>query len=371
MVKPKGIFTEALESVLINIWGGTKDHLEDSLIKKTRKALVVIRGAYRFKGEFPSKYPSTIQYRLPKNRAGYLAAFGQRHAYLTYAHLKEVEAINPEVIPKPEENKSELVITTLGAGAAIETYGICFFYNEESQRLRKLRLNLVDKVDAWIPNRHTVFDKLLKGTFRKLEVIPTDIDADLTKDCVPKLASYYDAIAKSDILLIYNVMNEITTIHNNMVWRNIKFIINSIEQPLLILLAEPSAPNASPRVSWLKTQLAQYSEVIHIRDEEEFFFDAEPLCIEFENTGIGLNDRLFGQTMDGSKPQLISSLKRTHMACRVKSKSPISMEQVLKQLAMLKIKRGEKGRFLKQTSSQSTFWDKYPDWLETPKTPKS
>ncbi len=363
MVKPAEIpFTEALESVLVNIWGGTKSNLDASLIKKTRKALVEIRGAYRFKGEFRKKYPSTIQYRLAKNRAGYLAAFGQRHAYLTYAHLKRVESKNPELIPQPQETKSELVITTLGAGAAIETFGICFFYNEESQKLRKLRLNLVEKVDAWIPNRHTVFDKLLKGTFRKLDVIPVDIDCDLTKDCIPKLANYYDAIAKSDILLIYNVMNEITTIHSSMVWRNIKFILNSVEQPLLILLAEPSAPNASPRINWLKTQLAQCTDVILTSDEEEFFFDSGPLRIEFENTGIGLNDRLFGQTMDGSKPQLKTSLKRTHMACRTKPQSPISIEQVLKQLAMLQLKRGKKGRFVRQSKQQQTFWDKYPGW---------
>ena len=91
MVKPKKIqFTEALEKVLINIWGGTKDHLDEYLIKKTRKALLEIRGIYRFRGDFPGKYPSTIRYRIKKNRAGYIAAFGQRHAYLLYAHLNKV-----------------------------------------------------------------------------------------------------------------------------------------------------------------------------------------------------------------------------------------------------------------------------------------
>lgn len=365
MVKPKKIsFTEALESVLINIWGGTKDHLDDFLIRKTRKALVEIRGAYRFKGEFPKKYPSTIQYRLPKNRAGYLAAFGQRHAYLTYAHLKRIERIKPEVIPAPEEKKGEIVITTLGAGAAIEMYGICLFYNEESQRLRKLRLNLIDKVDDWIPNRHTVFNNLLKGIFRKLDIIPTDINADLTKDCVPIFANNYDAITKSDILLIYNVLNEITTKHSIIVWKNIKFILNTNERPLLILLAEPSAPNASPRVNWLKIQLAQCSDVIYDRDEEEFFFNSEPLCIDFENTAIGLNDRLFGQTMEGSKPQLQTSIKRTLMACRKELQAPITMDQSLKQLSMLSLRRGAKGRFVKQPRPQRTFWDEYPDWCE-------
>ena len=214
MVKPKKIlFTEALESVLVNIWGSTKDYLDESLIKKTRKALVEIRGIYRFKGDFPGKYPSTIQYRLRENRAGYLAAFGQRHAYLTYAHLKIIERVNPEVIPRPEDKKNELVITTLGAGSAIEMYGLCYFYNEETQLIQKLRLNLIEKERAWVSHRNTVFEKVLKDTFPKLEVFPTDIDADLTTDCVPKFADYYDNIAKTDILLIYNVLNEISVIH--------------------------------------------------------------------------------------------------------------------------------------------------------------
>jgi hypothetical protein len=207
-----------------------------------------------------------------------------------------------------------------------------------------------------------LFDKLLKGKFRKLEITPVDISCDLTKDCIPKLANNYGAISKSDILLIYNVMNEITTIHSSMVWKNIRFILNNVERPLLILLAEPSAPNASPRINWLKIQLAQCSDVIHSRDEERFFFDAEPLKIDFENTGIGLNDRLFGQTMDGSKPQLMTDIDRSHMTCRIYPQTPISIEQVQKQLAMLNIKRGKKGRFIKQSIPQSTFWEIDPDW---------
>ena len=112
MVKPKKIlFTEALESVLLSIWGGTKDYLDSSQVKKTRDALVEIRAIYRFKGEYRKQYPTTINYQPPKNRAGYLAAFGQRHAYLTYAHLRRIEGINPEVIPRPEDKKGELVVT--------------------------------------------------------------------------------------------------------------------------------------------------------------------------------------------------------------------------------------------------------------------
>lgn len=363
MAKPKKIpFTDALESVLINIWGCAKDHLDDSYIQKTREALVEIRGAYRFKGEFPKKYPSTIQYRLPRNRAGYLAAFGERHAYLTYAHLQMIQRIKSEIVPQPEDTGGELVITTLGAGAAIEAYGICLFYNRAAQRLRKLRLNLVEKIDAWKPNRHTVFDKILKDTFPKLDVFPTDIDADLTKDCIPAFASHYDKLIKTDILLIYNVMNEITTIHSNMVWRNIKFILSTCDQPLLILLMEPSARNAKPRVDWLLTRLAESSEVIHQKDEEEFFFDTEPTAVDYEGTGIGLNDRLFGKTSGSGRAFLQKTLKRTHISCRTNPQSPIPMEQVQKQLARLAFRRSKKGRFVRQLKPEKTFSYIYPDW---------
>ena len=363
MVKPKKIpFTEALENVLVNIWGSTKEHLDDSLIKKTRKALVEIRGIYRFKGDFPGKYPSIIQYRLRENRAGYLAAFGQRHAYLTYAHLKMIERVNPEVIPRPDDRKSELVITTLGAGSAIETYGLCYFYNEETQLIQKLRLNLIEKEGAWVSNRNTVFEKVLKDTFPKLEVFPTDIDADLTTDCVPKFADYYDNIAKTDILLIYNVLNEINVIHSKTVWKNIDFILRNCERPLLILLMEPSVPKARPRVDWLKSLLAQYSDVIHDKAEEEISFNSDPIRIDYEGTKSGLNDRLFGQILDGSRPHLERSVKRTHIACRVRPRSPIPIGQVQRQLAQLELKRGVTGRFIRQPKPQSTFWDKYPDW---------
>ena len=363
MVKPKKIpLTEALESVLVDIWGGTKDHLDDYLIRKTRKALVEIRGIYRFKGDFPGQYPSTIQYRLAKNRAGYLAAFGQRHAYLTYAHMKMLENINPQIIPQPEDKKGEIVITTLGAGSAIETYGICYFYNEETQRLQRLRLNPVGKVDAWKPNRHTVFNKVLKGTFPKLDVIPIDIDAGLTHNCIPKFADQYDRLVETDILIIYNVLNEIHTKYSSIVWKNIDFILRNCNHPLLILVMEPSVPKARPRVDWVKSQLAQCSSVIYESVEEEIFFNSDPIKIDFEGTNIGLNDRLFGQVLDGSKPLLQRSLKRTHIACRIHPQFPIPREQVNKQLAMLNFRRGKKGRFIRSTIPEvKSFWDIYPD----------
>lgn len=363
MVKPKKIlFTEALENVLINIWGSSKDYLDERLLENTRKALVEIKGIYRFRGDFPGKYPSIIKYRLPENRAGYLAAFGQRHAYLTYAHLKMIERVNPEVIPRPDNRKNELVITTLGAGSAIETYGLCYFYNEETQLIQKLRLNLIEKEGAWVSNRNTVFEKILKDTFPKLEVFPIDIHADLTTDCVPKFADFYDNIAKTDILLIYNVLNEINLIHSKTVWKNIDFIIRTCERPLLILLMEPSVPKARARVDWLRLILTQSSDVILDKAEEEFFFNYDPIRIDYEGTGNGLNDRLFGKVLDGAKPHFEKTLKRTHIACVVRPRSPIPMEQIWKQLATIEYRRGVTGRFGRETRQQKTFREVFPDW---------
>jgi len=363
MVKPKDIiFTEALESVLVSIWGGTKPHLDNNLIKKTRNALVDIREIYQFKGNYTKKYPSTINFRYPKNRAGYLAAFGQRHAYLPYFHLKRIAYENAKAIPKPESNKGELIVTVLGAGAAMELYGLVRYFNEESTRLKKLNLILVDKIDDWKPNRHTVFDKLMKGTFPKLNIIPHDIDADLTKDCIRAFSDYYQILVKTDVLLIYNVMNEIITKHSNMVWQNINYILKNAEKQLLVMLAEPAAHNATPRISWLKTQLAQRSTMILNVEQEEFNFNNDPFLVAFEETGSGLNDKLFAHYIDGKKPELKSSIKRTHFACMVEPNSPISFEQVNKQLAVLNLKRVQRGLFAKRLKEEKTFWDSFPNW---------
>jgi hypothetical protein len=362
MSKPKKtIFTEALEGILLNIWGSQKDILDDSLIKKTRTALIEIRGIYRFKGDFPGKYPSTIQYRLPKNRAGYVAAFGQRHAYLPYIHLKKINEIDQNVVPTPYKN-NRLVVTLLGAGAALEIYGLCYYYNEEEQLLQKLSLNLIDKVDAWKPNRHTVFDKLMKATFPKMDIIPTDIDIDLAKNSVPKLADNYDKLRETDILFIYNVMNEIDTIYARIVWKNIEFLLNNLAKPVLILLMEPSVLKAKPRIDWLKRQLLQCTKLVHNNNEEEIFFNSEPTKIDFEEDSLGLNHRLFSSIIDGSKPpQLMKSITRTHFACRLDPKSPIKSDEVAQQLKVLQIKRGEKGHFSKH-EIEASFADIYPEW---------
>jgi hypothetical protein len=366
MVKPKKkLFTEALESVLLNIWGSNKDCLDERLLENTRRALVEIRGIYRFRGDFPGKYPSAIKFRLKENRAGYIAAFGQRHAYSTYAQLKMIEYINSNVIPRPEDNKKELVVTTLGAGSAIEMYGLCYFYNEQTKLLERLRVNLIEKESAWESNRNTVFEKVLKDIFPGLEVFQVNINADLTTDCVPKFADEYDNLAKTDILLIYNVLNEIHAKYAKSVWRNIDFITRICERPLLILLMEPSVPKARARVDWLRLILAQSSDIILDKAEEEFFFNYDPIRIDYEGTGNGLNDRLFGKVKaldDRRPPHFEKSLKRTHLACVIRPRSPIPMEQIWKQLTAIEYGRGVTGRFIRQSRPQLSFRDEFPNW---------
>jgi len=207
-----------------------------------------------------------------------------------------------------------------------------------------------------------VFEKVLKDIFPGLEGFQKDINADLTTDCIPKFADEYDNLAKTDILLVYNVLNEIHAKYAKSVWRNINFIIKTCERPLLILLMEPSVPKVRARVDWLRLILAQSSDVILDKAEEEFFFNYDPIRIDYEGTGMGLNDRLFGKVLDGGKPHFEKSLKRTHIACVVKPRSPIPAEQVWRQLEKIEYRRGVTGRFVRQPRPQLSFHDKFPNW---------
>lgn len=99
MAKPSHIsnFTRELEYLLIQAWGTRGDRLPDNFIKRTRETVSEIRRFYTFKTHMPKK----IRYKANKNRAGYLASFGQRHAYLPYYQLKEIENQSPHSIPAP------------------------------------------------------------------------------------------------------------------------------------------------------------------------------------------------------------------------------------------------------------------------------
>lgn len=341
MAKPKkSSFTEEFEHLILNCWGSYDNTLNPSLLKRTQKAAIDIRKIYRFK----QKLPSRLQYRSAKNRAGYLAAFGQRHSLLTYCHLASVKRLKPEVVPEPK-NRS-LTITLIGAGAAIEVYGLCLFYNEDTQRISRLHINSIEKIDEWSPTRQQVLSRFIKNKFPRLNLYPKEIKADITKeDCIQKFAFEHDALIDTDILMIYNVMNEIETRHASIVFRNLNYILRQCQKNLLILVMEPSAKKARPRVRWLIERLAECSEVIAYQEAQRITFDEEPFRIDYEQTGEGLNDRLYAS----GGPKLQKSLIRISMACRIKPLSPISIEIIEEQLRILNVRRN-KGRFIKSKS---------------------
>lgn len=344
-----------LETVLVNVWGGNGNHLNRTRLKQTRKALSEIRASYRFKGERGTPQPSKLNYQFYRNRAGYLAAFGERHAYLSYLHLRNVQNANFEAIPQPNGKRNELIITSLGAGACIELYGICQFYLGEYQQRLQLKLNSIEKAREWVPNRHIVFARVLKGAFPKINIDPIDIDVDLRGDAIPTFAPYYDRLARTDILLIYNVMNEIPSTYAKKVWRNIKFLLDIFQKPALILLMEPSADKAQPRIQWLKESLASETEIIENKKMDIFYFDTPPVCIEMNGGEDDLNSRLFGEIIDGTRPTFETTIQRSHMSCIKKPDSPISMEQALAQLSRLEKKRGRKGTFTRQRSKRIQY----------------
>lgn len=370
MAKPSQTsFTEEFEPILVAAWRSAGDRLNDSQLAQTRSAVVQLREIYRFRTTSVYK----IRFDVPKNAAGYLAAFGQRHAYLAYEHLKKVSELSPESIPEPD-GKGELTVTVLGSGAAVEVYGLCLFYNEFSHRLKRLRLNLVEKVQEWKPTRQIVIGRLLKAKFPKLSIFQHDIDLDLAADNgVPQLAFHHDELVKSKILLIYNVLNEIKVENRARVWKNLQYILRQCDNALLVLMAEPNAPKARPRVSWLEDRLAECSRVIMLDPRANVRFDHDPVKIELEGTGEGLNDRLFGTHVDGSRPTLQADIVRTLLAATIKPLSPVAPELVQAQLRTLKIKRAKKGRFAPRDGKtvavgRGGLIDEpmFPEWQEPP-----
>jgi len=359
-------FPSLLEGVLVNIWGGNKERLDGRQLRDTRRAIAQIRAIYRFKGEHGTQQPSKINYRLKNKRAGYIAGFGERHAYLPYLQLREVNAIKPDAIPQPRGKKNELTVTSLGAGACIELYGICLYYMGGNQQPLYLNLNWVEREREWIPNRGYVFAKVLKESFPKLDIDPLDICLDLREDNIIKLAQHYDRLLNTDILIIYNVLNEIPSGYTRHVWRNLKFLLDIFQKPVLILMMEPSSDRAEPRIHPLKTQLAQETNIITESKVEQFVFNAAPVCIEMNASKECLNHRLFGIRIDGGRPPTFeTTIRRSHMACIKVPNSPITMEQVSRQLFQLEAKRGRRGAFIAHrdyTGKQASFKDIDSQW---------
>ena len=342
MAKPKSSFINVFEPILIKAWGSYKDHLDDALLKETREALSYIRRVYRFKGEMGAESPTHVNYRKPRNRAGYLAAFGERHAYLSYAHLKGVQSLNPKAIPSPNRN-GELTVTLVGAGPAIEAYGLCLFYNESTHELKQLTLNLIEKVREWQPTRELIFSGLIKDVLPKVEVYGIPIEADIKEtNCVQTFATHHDTLVNTQLMLIYNVLNEIETEYAHIVLRNLSYIIRQCEQPLLILLAEPSAKKAWPRIKWIRQLLLKYSTVIMDEPNETISFTAEPTRIELK----GVNDRLFSRTYEKNPPEFATSLNRVIMACNMIPPEPFSAQQYEQLRRQFLVRRDKKGKIV-------------------------
>jgi len=360
MKKEKNIFPSLLEKVLVDIWGGVGDRLDIRNLRRTREAVSYIRRVYRHKGEHGTIQPSKINYQFKKNRAGYLAAFGEKHAYLPYLHLEKVQSKNPEAIPKPRGKRNELVVTSLGAGACVELFGICLFYlsGSPSQSLL-LKLNSVEKEREWNSNQHIVFTRVLKDTFPKVDVDKIDILVDLKENAIPAFANHYDRLINTDILLVYNVLNEIPSTYANKVWRNIRFLIDIFQREVLILLMEPSASRAEPRIYRIKEQLVQQTDLIEESKEEIFHFTEAPVCINISDSEDDLNYRLFGHSTDGSRsPDFEPSISRAHTSSVKKPDSPITMEQIAQQLSRLGVKRGRRGAVAfrrRRVGAQYTF----------------
>ncbi len=367
-------FTSLLEKVIIDIWGGEGDHLNPLQLKNTRTALAHIRRVYRYRSEHGVEHPTKINYQIKKNRAGYLAAFGEKHAYLSYLQLKRIKSKNPEAIPEPRGKRNELTITSLGAGACIELFGICLSYlSDNHNQPFHLKLISIEKESKWNSSQHLVFTRVLKSYFPKTDVDPINIEADLRKDIIHILANNYDNLIDTDILLIYNVLNEISSFSTNMVWKNIRFLLDIFQRPVLILMMEPSAPRAERRIDSIKEQILQQSKLIDMSKEEAFNFTEEPVWIKKNDSNDDLNSRLFGASKDGVRPEFNTYIERAHMSSLKNPDSPITIEQISQQLSLLGTKRVRKGtspylrpKIYKKDGEQYTFVSVSNDWKLKP-----
>lgn len=345
MVKPKTNFSSVFEPILIKAWGSYQEQLDDNLLRRTREALSYIRRVYRFKGELGAESPSRIDYREPRNRAGYLAAFGERHAYLSYAHLKKLQTVDPNAIPLPNKH-GELTVTLVGAGPAIEAYGLCLFYNEATHALKRLTLNLIEKVREWQPTRDLVVTGLIKEVLPKVDIFSIPIEVDVKEtNCIQTFAAQHDSIVSTDILIIYNVLNEIEAMYAPLVLRNLSYIIRQCEQPLLVLLAEPTARKAWPRIRWIRELLLRYSKVLIDELDEEINFLEEPTKVAL----TGVNERLFSREIEKNPPVFETSLNRVIMACQVVPPE-LFVSQRYEQLQRLLLRRDRKGRILREST---------------------
>lgn len=362
MVKPNIDFTDALEQLLARVWQVRGERLDSAHIRKTREAIVDVRTIYRnkgekLKGEKIRRYSQSIDFKQRRYRAGYIASFGERHAYLSYLHLKMIENESNGVIPEP--HNGELTVTVIGAGAALELFGLCYYYNEDKARVKKLKLNFIERISDWQDDRDTMIERIIKKAFRNIRTFKNNININLVQDNITLLSHEYDNLSNSDIILIYNVLNEITSnppSYQKKVWKNLEYILKMCDKRVLILLMEPSAQYTRPRVQPIIERLSMVTKHIISSNQEEFTFNKEPLKIELENNNDGLNVRLFGTPIDRHKPTFETSLKRTHFACFRDPLSPISKFDAERQFRKSARARDERQRFRK-SKDQASFYD--------------
>jgi hypothetical protein len=264
---------------------------------------------------------------------------------LSYIQLKKIQAIHPEAIPEPGTN-GELTVTLVGAGPAVEVYGLCLFYNESTQRLRKLQLNLIDKVSDWQPTRELIVSRLLKDVMPKVDIYSAPIEADITQsNCVQTFATFHDALVSTQLLFVYNVLNEIEVEYRDRVLRNLSYVIRQVEQPLLLLMAEPTVLKAWPRIKWFRELLLRHFNVLLDEPDSRIRFDTDPTNMVLQ----GINERLFSRLLDKNPPTFDPGLSRSLIACSMASVSPFS-SQHYEQLRRTQLKRDRKGRITADTA---------------------
>jgi hypothetical protein len=145
-------------------------------------------------------------------------------------------------------------------------------------------------------------------------------------------------------MLIYNVLNEIETEHARMVLRNLSYIIRQCEQRLLVLLAEPAAKKAWPRIKWIRQLLLTYSTVIIDEPNESISFTEEPIRIEMK----GVNELLFSRAYEKNPPVFETSLNRAVMACQMIPQEPFSSQSYEQLQRLFSIRRDRKGKIIKE-----------------------
>ncbi len=246
----------------------------------------------------------------------------------------------PDKIPQPQNEK--LTVTLLGGGAALELFGLIYFYNEQKQRLRIVDLIVIEKVAQWDEVRSLFTKVTLKNFFPKVRINEVKIDTDLCAPCHDRFAKYQEHLLNCDILMCYNVLNENEVHEQPMIIENLKYIILLNKKLLLLLLMEPSPAKVIPRVNPFKHFLVVNSDVI-IDDTKQYHFDIEPLRIKLGDDEEELNHKLFSERPGDARPVFYNSISRISFAAAKDPNKGISDLQAFAQT--LEARERQRGKF--------------------------